>query len=1125
MTDWNDATRAQVHAADPANSTWVSANAGSGKTRVLTDRVARLLLQDVPPQKILCLTYTKAAASHMQNQLFNRLGEWAMLSDQTLLEKLASLGENTDDLTPDALRHARTLFARALETPGGLKIQTIHSFCSSLLRRFPVEAGVSPQFQEMDERSGRKLRADILETMADGPNRPAFDGMAHYLSGEDPDKLALEIAGKQDAFRHPIERDDLWAAFGLHGGYDKTTYLAEVFPDWADDVLRDLRKALLTGKPTDIKNADKLNDIDWSTPSLQVAETLETMFVYESKPSLKSPDCAKLDRFPTADVRKSHPDLMEAVTDLMLRFQDAKPNRVALASAQKALALHDFAQAFLPEYDRRKQQHGWLDFDDLILKARGLLTDSSMAQWVLFKLDGGIDHILVDEAQDTSPEQWAVISRLAEEFSAGQGARDVRRTLFVVGDEKQSIYSFQGADPAAFEKMRGFFTDRLEEARSKLNRSELLYSFRSSEAILTLVDLVFRQGGQTDMSVEVSHKAFHTELPGRVDLWPFLETPEKEERPVWYDPIDTPAQNDPALELAGQIADAIKGVLDAGETLPTTKGDRLIAPGDFLILVQRRSDLFHEIIKALKDRQLPVAGADRLKIGGELAVRDLTALLAFMATPEDDLSLASALRSPLLRWSERDLFQLAHYRGKGVVLWRALRESADTYPQTLAVLNDLLKQADFLRPYELLERILTRHRGREYLIARLGKEAEDGIDALLTQALQYEQMEAPSLTGFLGWIFSDESDIKRQMDTQSGEVRVMTVHGAKGLESPIVILPDTARRILRPGDEVLVLDDGLAVWKTPITDSPPNIRAASEARRTFQEEERMRLLYVALTRAENWLIVCGAGNPGKAGESWYTKVEAGLQEVGAEQIAFMGQNITRYQPLGWQSGTRLPTPQIAGKATVLPDWAHQPAPHPLEATKTVTPSDLGGSKVVGGAVDGLDEEAAKRRGRMIHSLLEHLPGGRTDIWPDLAGKVLSTGSDSPDAGEIAALLDEVGRVLDDPDLAYLFASGTLAEVGITADLNGAPLFGIIDRLVVEPDRILAIDFKSNAEVPSCAEDTPEGLLRQMGAYAAALSQVYPDRQIETAILWTKTAALMPLPHETVTDALNRAPTS
>ena len=1116
MTAISDATLAQIRAADPGKSTWVSANAGSGKTRVLTDRVARLLLKEVPPERVLCLTYTKAAAAHMQNQLFRRLGEWSMLADGDLGERLTELGEDQGRITPEFLRRARTLFASALETPGGLKIQTIHSFCAALLRRFPLEAGISPQFQEMDERSATRLRADVLEAMADARDSSAFDAMAEYISDENVERFIGEICAKADHLARDISRADIWSAFGLTDSFDRGSALAIAF-DGSEAPLIDAAIPILQQSTKTMQSlADSLSTLNLVTPELADLEQLCGLFLLKSGPEMYQPKFASL---PTKTAAAAMGKLLAPFQALMQRVSDARLSLLSLAAAQKTWALYRFAGAFLPQYARRKQAHGWMDFDDLILRARDLLTDSTMAQWVLFKLDGGIDHILVDEAQDTSPEQWAVIARLAEEFSTGQGARDIERTLFVVGDEKQSIYSFQGADPAAFGKMRRFFADRLEESQTRLNSSELLFSFRSSSAILALVDMVLNKD-RAEVSVEIEHKAFFENLPGRVDLWPFLEKPDKDQPTPWFDPVDVPAPNDPSLQLADRIAEVIERILAKKTILPTPKGGRRVGPGDFLILVQRRSDLFHETIKALKTRKLPVAGADRLKIGAELAVRDLAALLGCAATPEDDLSLAAALRSPLFNLSEGELFALAQPRKRS--LWEELRNQRARHPKVIDCLNDIFGQADFLRPYELLERILIRHMGRENLIARLGAEAAEGIDAMLSQALQYEQMEPPSLTGFLGWMSTDDSDIKRQMDTKPREIRVMTVHGAKGLEAPIVILPDTAARNLNDTSQIVEIEGGLHIWKTRREDSTPVIQQATEARNRFLEEERTRLLYVAMTRAENWLMVCGAGNRGTDGESWYNRIEAAVHEIGAQPVSFFGQEILRHQVMDWSQPGELLPPVPLRESVKLKEWVRKPAPATVAMVKPLNPSDLGGAKVVGEIGIGSAESEAKRYGRLLHLLLEHLPQIPQNERQARAAGILAKSGEYPSSDEISAVMHEAISVLDNPELGAIFRPGSLAEVELVATFGDRRIHGLVDRLVITPDSVLAVDYKSNADIPDAPANVPEGILRQMGAYAHALMEIYPEHDVKTAILWTKAPMLMPLPNDMVTDALRRA---
>ncbi|MFU8777465.1 MAG: double-strand break repair helicase AddA [Roseovarius sp.] len=1117
MTARDAATQAQVEAARPDLSTWLSANAGSGKTRVLTDRVARLLLDEVDPQHILCLTYTKAAASEMQNRLFRRLGAWAMLADADLIRELDLLGHERA-VTDQTLREARRLFARAIETPGGLKIQTIHSFCASLLRRFPLEAGVTPQFTEMEDRTATLLRAEIVEELAAGPHAATFYALARHYSGETLEKLTAEIVRHRTGFAQPLSRADLAALFDQPEGLSPEMIRDRVFLGNEQVLLDHLLPALQAGSANDVKAAAKLARI--GALDIGALPLLEDVFL--TGKTAKSPFSAKLGSFPTKATQGTLSHVMPQIEQWMLRVEETRPARLALLAMQKTRALHEFARAFLPAYERAKQIRGLLDFDDLILRARDLLTAPAVAAWVLYRLDGGIDHILVDEAQDTSPVQWQVIERLAQEFTSGEGARaDVARTIFVVGDKKQSIYSFQGADPREFDRMQQEFGLRLGATNTPLQSRVLAYSFRSSRAILTTVDCCFDQSSESGFTPEEGHKAFFDALPGRVDLWPVVEKPEEDEPPAWHMPVDIRATNDPAILLARQVAAAMRDMVAARQAIPDPKspsGFRAVQPGDFLILVRRRSALFHEIIRECKAQGLPIAGADRLKVGAELAVRDLEALLSFLATPEDSLALATALRSPLFGWTEAQLYDLAQGRNHPY-LWEEFRARAADYPDTMAILRDLLDNADFLRPYDLIERILTRHDGRRRLLARLGTEAEDGIDALLAQAMAYERRAVDSLTGFLVWMETDDLEIKRQLDSAGNRIRVMTVHGAKGLEAPVVILPECGAWRMPPAPQI-VTQAGHALWTGRANDMPQTLAEAIEAERRALLAERDRLLYVAMTRAETWLIVAAHGDLGEQGDTWYDKVKRGMAAAGAQPHSFAHSPGLRLDHGLWAETETDSAPSAPLQTVALAPLFQRPAPLPVRV-KTLSPSELGGAKALPGE-RGLDEEAAKRRGRQIHRLLEFLPTVPAPDWPATAARLLSNGSDAATGEELALLLAEADKVLTRPSLMALFTSDALTEVAITANLaplQGCRIHGVIDRLIIQDTRILAVDFKTNALVPDTATDCPDALLRQMGAYAHALAQLYPDRRIETAILWTRTATLMSLPHDLVTAAL------
>lgn len=1095
------ASEAQLLAAEPRASTWLSANAGSGKTRVLTDRVARLLLRGTEPHKILCLTYTKAAAAEMQNRLLERLGKWAMLPEAALRKELWQLGEE-GEISAESLREARRLFAKAIETPGGLKIQTIHSFCAALLRRFPLEAGVSHGFTEMEERAGALLRAEIVDEMAGRGDTAAFDGMAPYLPEMALDGFLMDLARYRGQFATPLDLTAALALFGQPADMTMEALVASVIEPRDLTMLRELAPIMLSGSVNDAKAGAVFASI--KEADLAALLRLEDAVLFKGG---KTPFAAKTASMPTKAMAAGRAAaFVPQLHDLMERVEGARSHRIAFMAAERTAALHRFAAEFLPKYVLRKAARGWLDFDDLIERAGALLSDSSVAQWVLFRLDGGIDHILVDEAQDTSPAQWRVIEALADEFTAGESARDIGRTLFVVGDKKQSIYSFQGADLAAFGRMQAHFYERYEALGMPMQSLELAYSFRSSAAVLNLVDQTFDERVRHGIGGEAKHIAFFGDLPGRVDVWPVVEKPETAAADEhWEDPRDLRGANDHNVVLAGRIAEEIGRMIALGVQLPHGEGARPVNEGDFLILVQRRGVLFEEIIRACKARGLAIAGADRLKLGAELAVRDITALVAFLVTTEDDLSLAEALRSPLFGWSEDRLYRLAQPRKGG--LWEAMRNDPSS-EGTREILSDMLNRADFLRPYELIERLLVHHRGRERLIARLGREAEEGIDELLSQALQFERSEIPSLTGFLSWLSSGDVEVKRQMDGDGGAIRVMTVHGAKGLEAPIVILPETQKR-KDPSASALVEIAGTVVLAGAKASAPEEVIAVQEARAARSLEERLRLLYVALTRAEKWLIICAAGDVSEGTGSWYSLVSEAMDVGGGVEVAVAGDHgpIRRIEFGHWPADG---TPRVL-TATLEPEieaWALTPAPRREGAERAISPSALDGAKVVfesGREAEHLD---GKLRGTVIHMLVEKLFAIPEADRGAEAARIL-TGY----CGDHGDVLQEAMRVVEAAVLDEYRDGNSLAEVEFTArleELEGALVNGTIDLLLVGKGCVKILDFKTNTVVPRSTDDVPVGILRQMGTYRAAMKQIYPDFEVISEIYWTASGELMRL---------------
>ncbi len=1097
----------------PDVSTWLSANAGSGKTRVLTDRVARLLLAGVAPEKILCLTYTKAAASEMQNRLFGRLGKWTMMPADALRKELATLGEE-NRFTDTEINVARTLFAQAIEAPGGLKIQTIHSFCSSVLRQFPLEAGISPQFQEMDEAGQGAVFKAVLDQMAE--DDPTFDAILPFVAETSLDGLLNDILSNAGPIAAAGNGSGILGDFGLNTNFQESDILAMCFGPGDTDRLRSLREIMRTAeKATDLKNAKILDGLNLDQPGLDTLRALEKVFLVQKDGS------PKLGKVPTKDLQKQltfQPEL----DGFMERVAMARQSRLAWMSAQRSLALLAFGQRFLARYDQAKRARGLLDFDDLIQKTKALFSQKSVAGWVLFKLDGGIDHILVDEAQDTSPDQWTIIDLLTEEFTSGQGARDDQdRTIFVVGDKKQSIYSFQGADPRGFDRMRDRFRNKIETLGKDFQSTDLSYSFRSSEAILRFTDTVFDQD-DNGLLENPDHIAFKETMPGRVDVWPSFEALDAPDPLPWTSPVDEVSPDHPDKRLADAIAAEILRLIQSEtETLsaPDENGvlrKRAITAGDFLILVRgRKGRIYRELHRACKAAKLPLAGADRMVITDELAVKDVLSLLRFLATPEDSLALAEALKSPLFGWDDAQLYELAQGRS-AKYLWREMERRAADFPDTHAPLRRLRDMSDFERPFELIQHILVRLEGRKKLVARLGLEADEALDALLHQAAQYENAHVPNLTDFLVWIDTLSPEVKRQLESGQNQVRIMTIHGAKGLEAPIVILPDTAKK--RESLQTQVVTVGDTIHWMPKADDVPDVLA--KAKRNALDHEALendRLLYVALTRAESWLIVAASNvDKEKDDRGWYKILSATAESLGAQEIKTPNGPGLRFETGDWSAGQVSVHPRSSDQGVACRNGFPDVTDAVFKPRKAISPSDLGGAKALPGEM-GSTEYDPKVFGSLVHWLLETLPSAPKDRWRDIA---LTQDSDLG-----ADALQEAVAVLENPAFVHIFHPDTLAEVPLSATLpvlDNALVQGSVDRLIVGDDRVLAVDFKTNRSVPDTPDATPLGILRQMGAYAAALALIFPNHDIDTAILWTKTQDLMPLPHHIVMQALQSA---
>lgn len=1202
---------AQRAAADPGYTVFVEANAGSGKTRVLVDRVARLLLEGVRPDAILCVTFTKAAAGEMQARLFRKLGDWSVMKDDKLAEALAGLTGSEAPPEGRDLASARRLFARALETPGGLKIQTLHAFCDALLRQFPLEAGLPPGFSTQDDAISARVQRLAVQALYRDARRDPEGPLARAVQ-------SLTVLGGPTGFEAAFafaasERHHLARLFAEHQGEEPLVralaHRLGITPDTQADAVRRAAMAAI-----DVAALRQCAEALRSNPQSKDQARADKLFAVLDCLSASNPDGAfaaykgfilksngeffasyfngkqhevhpALARLFGTEPRGSELERMEAV------FRElAAVHTLALSSAALTLS-----RRYITHYERALARERAVDFADLIVRATHLLQDTQMSAWVRYKLDAGLEHILVDEAQDTSPDQWDVINALAGEFFAGEGAprrTGLARTVFCVGDEKQSIYSFQKADPRRFIGQGKWLEEQADAARLKFASPPLDTSFRSAPEILHAVDAAFADvhaaietrmaagapkqkfmapepapGDDPDTAADPqpftryqAHKAARTGTPGCVEIWPLVPYPPRgEEDSLDEDgPVDAERPNSARNQLAEAVAAEIAALLERGDAVwdeaPHWR-QRAAKPRDIIVLVRKRDGLFSEIIRQLKVRKVAVAGADRMTLPEQLVVEDMLALARFALLPDDDLALAGLLKSPAFHplgedtppVTEEVLFDLAFQR-RGETLWEALQAStASQLAEAREALRQVRARVDTLTPYMffarfLYERLPSGETRAARIHARLREEARDPLEAFLSAALQHEREGAPSLARFVDAMVRDAAVLKREGEAGRNEVRVMTVHGAKGLEAPIVFLPDTNSPAAGRAPSIYADAQCGLVWRETDTFGDAQVHALKEEWEAAQRAESARLLYVAMTRARDRLVVCGytrgneGGKPSKTG--WYTRLAAAWQGDGWQPAdtaidAIAGKN-------DWPEAARIKarrfgvSPEELGKAGAgtradrqLPGWAVSSAAREPATARAIAPSRLLAGLEAGGEPAGLSPlaeggQARFVRGTLVHKLLQILPDIAPERQQAAAQEFLARQPLLDDAAR-EGITAETLSLIGDARFAALFGPGSRAEVSLNGTAPGLPagvrVNGQIDRLLVTPDSVLVVDFKTNRPPPARVEDVAPAYLAQMGAYRALLRALYPGRAVRCALVWTDAARLMELPDKAMDAAL------
>jgi ATP-dependent helicase/nuclease subunit A len=1095
-----EASKVQHQATVEGRSVWVSASAGTGKTYVLTNRILKLLLTQphLQPSEILAVTYTKAAAKEMENRLRKTLAEWAMLDNASLVENLESvLGTKP---TPQQQARAKELLFSVLEDGKGLNISTIHGFCQQILGAFPLESGISVGFSLLEGTEEREMILAIQDAvfqLCEDPETEEHQWFNYLV--QDIHELTLrdvfrDIVYKRRKFHKLFEKfatvENILAELSNKLGIENEQWTPEkVKIALSQDMhlpkeVQECAEVLNEGGATVQKSAADIVSFVQADDPYQAWANYSKIFLTASGEPRKKLTDAKV---------KKHP--RGAEVELILNQEQERV--LAVEEKRKSYRAWLLTAAYLhlgykmiDEYKTEKARQSLLDFDDLIEKTANLLNNRESKSWVKYRMDRKIAHVMLDEAQDIDDDQWVIIRALVDEFYDGVGSSELTRTLFAVGDVKQSIYRFRGAQPHVFGSIREYLEHQKNTKSYDTQSVSLQTSFRSSKTILNFVDKVFaEEEKQTalDNTMSTKHKAVKSDYPGWVEVWPLCEDnePEEQEDTLWPLPIQAQDQKESARKLLSKkVADSIQSLIQSKTLLAATQ--KPATYGDIMILLRGRT-MLPDIIEALNAAGVPHSGADRLTLNQDIMVSDILAFLRFIHYPQDSVSLAHVLRSPFFGVSEKALMETGlKARKENISLWQTL--TGDTKNK----LQEILEKSRHSTVYDMAVLILTQLDGYAKYFATLGQKdspvatVTEPLEAFLEIALKFAKGD---LAGFIHAVESSEMEFKKGLESAGKNVRIITSHGAKGLEAPVVYMPDTTQDYYAKMSRENLLwqehnnEAQLFLYSQRKEDAPTLQQEIQQAEKDRIFADEMRLLYVALTRSQERLYIGGAEVKKKCPDNcWYNEISTvmdGLYDFGDAKVMHDTANTPIEEKL-------LETEEVHYSGTV-PQWvAEQPA-HEHKPVMVTADEALD--------TNIMDKDLIKlyRRGKLIHRLLEFLP----DVTPiehtttglDWLRKVLPDGEDK----ELNAMVKSATDVIQ--GYPQFFGENSKAEVGYVADKN---MEGRIDRLVVEEDTITILDYKTDQKIP---EKMPEKYRKQLQKYVEAVAKIFPEKQVKAAIIW------------------------
>jgi len=1197
-----------LDACNPAFNATVSASAGSGKTWLLITRIVRLLIAGADPGNIIALTFTRKAAGEMQIRLNQRLFAMATADEKMLEQQLQMIGCSIDQNNKTI---AAGLYEKLIHSLYPIRIQTFHSFCQDILSRFPLEADIPPGFELIEDTS--LLERQAWQALFDKANplikksaikqasdfAPAgqklvehLDIIMQFCNGPDNTLTALSsfLAHRSD-----------WWAYTAHTAQpvDFACRALAQSLQLDENLTRDGQKPaaqflnesntekllIFSNLLREIKNITSEKHADSIDTALQDEKDSETRFSLIASAFIKK-DGEKLiqGRQHSAALEKklgteNASRFIELHDEIAEKIQRVNEQNKRLLSLKLNSAWYFAGHQYVEIFQQLKREMRLLDFTDLEWKCYELLQHADNAHWVQYKIDQRIDHILIDEFQDTNPTQWHLLSPILEEIAAGPEQR--ARSVFLVGDEKQSIYSFRRANPALQFMASQWLADNLQARATPLD-----FSRRSSAAIIECVNQIFEQPDIKDIMTGYSmHDTWLKTLPGQVMLCELFE----EDETVRDDAANDSTTSDVAEDSnhatsrqAGYFRNPLKQPREislktirhkeagyiARQILQLKNGHSLITDnnvvrplefGDIMILMRNRThiDIYED---ALKQHGIAFIGSKKGGLLDNLEIQDLICLLNTLITPYSDLALAQVLKSPIFNASDEDLILIARENNAAHWYERLLHLAADPEDNTVRpALSEALRRAASLLPrwqqlaeqlpvHDCLDRIFSEGNIiKRYVAANRTANREKvaaNCQRFLELSLETDSGRYPSITRFLQQLnhlkyYSSNPPEEPLSKSDESRVRLMTIHGSKGLESPVVFLADcnstssnrdTYASLVRwPAEESRPVNFQLQLNKDNTDQVTQKLQQEKLGEQTREE---LNLLYVALTRAREQLYISGIKNRKSNDRSWYQIIASGMENITEREttiddigcrvfrhLAYDAVTVTQPDAPAMPSDTQRNIDQRLLKP-IEPQYLNKPAANNMIAPSLFIDEDFATETVpdsegTAAQQTALDAKTARWRGIIIHRIIEQLCKSKTypavkltvePIYQQLKADIALL--QPAYIEQLDSCIQEAVSLFNHADFTAIFnpATDTLTynEMPLMYKQGTQTVYGIVDRVIRSENSVQIIDYKSHRfAATETAENVAEQFATQLQYYADGIRRLWPTHKVRAGILFTQ----------------------